>query len=201
MMTDNESPPPVQHRDSRVSVQRTVRRLLLGTALMFGFAFALVPLYDVFCDLVGINGKTDGQRYVYQPRETLPDPTRQVTVQLIAVNNSGMPWQFKPAVTEISLSPGEIINTYFFARNNSGKRMVAQAIPSVSPGLAAEYLKKTECFCFERQVLDVGESRELGLRFYLDPELPKSFKKLTLSYTLFDVTELIEADGSPAALN
>ena len=182
---------PMEKTDSRAdaAVGRTVRRLVLGAVLMFGFGFALVPLYQVFCDITGLNGKTDGQRYAYRPDAVAVDTEREVTVQFIAFNGRGLAWEFHPVQNKISVHPGEVINTAYFARNTGGRAMIAQAVPSVSPGLAAAHLKKMECFCFERQELAAGASRDMGLKFYLDPDIPPDIRTVTLSYTLYEVSE------------
>lgn len=167
--------------------RKTITRSVLVVAGMFFFGFALVPLYDAFCAVTGLNGKTNAEAYV--PAEQLIDTSRTVTVQFIATNNEGMPWEFRPEVFEVVVHPGEQFNTTFFARNPRGERMVAQAIPSVSPGKAATYFMKTECFCFYRQELDAGAEVDMPLSFIVDRELPSSVHTITLSYTLFDVTD------------
>jgi len=154
---------------------------------MFFFGFALVPLYDVFCDITGLNGKTNQQAYVSV--EDLIDTSRNVKVQFVATNNESMPWEFKPEVFELSVHPGEEIKTTFYAKNPRAYAMTAQAIPSVSPGKAAAYFHKTECFCFNNQLLAAGQSTDMPLSFIVDRDLPKSVHTITLSYTLFDITE------------
>lgn len=167
-------------------------RLALVTVLMFGFGFALVPLYDVFCDITGLNGKTSGAAESVVGADI--DESRTVTVQFLANNNEAMPWTFTPLTKNIVLHPGEIKKITYYAKNTSSKRMVAQAIPSVSPGLTAQYLRKTECFCFSQQWLDPGESIEMPVVFTVDTEIPEKYKKLTLSYTLFDADGLAPAE-------
>lgn len=167
-------------------VQKLVVKLSIAVVAMFAFGFALVPLYDVFCDIAGINGKTSNE--AYQAVEVKVDDSRTVTVQFIAQNNDGMTWQFRPTQKVLSVHPGAANDTLFFARNTTEKTMVAQAIPSVSPGRAAEYFHKTECFCFNQQTLTAGEAIDMPLRFIVDQDLPKDIHTITLSYTLFDVT-------------
>ena len=178
---------------------RTVRRLLFVVAGMFGFGFAMVPLYDIMCEVTGFNGKTGGP---YQAAATqVVDESRTVTIQFLANNNAGMPWEFRPRVRKMTVHPGEMNAADFYARNVTGNSMVAQAVPSVTPFNAAEYLHKTECFCFEQQRLDEGESLDMPLRFIIDRGLPAEVKTLTLSYTLYDVTEEygLAALGEPAS--
>lgn len=163
---------------------------LVGVAvLMFAFVFVvMVPLYNVLCDALGINGKTSGQTYTAV--EARVDESRSVTIQFVATNNEGMPWEFSPSRTMMKVHPGAVNDTVFLARNPLPYAMVAQAIPSVSPARAAEYFHKTECFCFNRQPLEGESSAELPLQFIIDQDLPRDIGKITLSYTIFDVTKM-----------
>lgn len=172
----------------RTSTRRMVRRLVLIVIGMFGFGFALVPLYDVFCDITGLNGKTAGV-YTQTEREEI-NRDRVVTVQFMANNNDGMTWEFRPVQASIRVHPGELNSVSFYAFNPTDKAMIGQAVPSVSPFNVASNLHKTECFCFEQQRLEAKESIEMPLRFIVDSELPEDVNTLTLSYTLFDVTEM-----------
>ncbi len=180
---------------SNSATQRLVTRLLLVTVGMFGFGFALVPIYDVFCEITGLNGKTNAEAYISV--EDRIDTSRKITVQFIATNGEGMVWDFKPDVFEIKVHPGEEFHTTFYAENPTGAKMLAQAIPSVAPGRAAAYFLKTECFCFNQQTLAGGESVDMPLTFIVDRDLPATITTITLSYTLFDVTEsgFVEADA------
>ena len=132
---------------SKNPVIDTVAKLVVVAVAMFAFVFVvMVPLYNVLCDALGINGKTSGQAYTAVQAGV--DETREITVQFVATNNEGMPWDFKPSVTVMKVNPGAANDTVFLARNPLPQDMVAQAIPSVSPARAAEYFHKTECFCF-----------------------------------------------------
>ena len=177
------------NREQEQNQQRTIRRLLLMVVGMFAFGFAMLPLYDVLCEVTGFNGKTAGQYEVTEPQAV--DKNRQVTVQFLASNNGGMGWEFRPTVRSMKVHPGEMYMTEFYARNIQGKTMIAQAVPSVTPFRAAEYLHKTECFCFEQQRLANGEDLDMPLRFIVDAGLPADVTTLTLSYTLYDVTDLL----------
>ena len=168
------------------SIKSIVVRLLLVTVGMFGFGFALVPLYDMFCDITGLNGKTNAEAFI--PLADLIDTSREVTVQFVATNNDYMSWEFKPQVFKMKVHPGEEIETTFYAKNPSSKAMMAQAIPSVSPSRAASYFLKTECFCFNQQQLAAGEAIDMPLKFIVDRDLPGNVTTITLSYTLFDIT-------------
>jgi len=163
--------------------QKIIRRLLFGVVGMFGFGFAMVPLYSVFCDITGINGKTGGRVAI---AATEPDMDRTVTVEFITSVNQSMPWDFRPEVTSMEVHPGKMYRTTFYARNRTDKPMVGQAIPSVTPGIAALHFKKTECFCFTEQQFSAGESRDMPLMFMVDRELPDEIGQLTLSYTFFE---------------
>ena len=176
----------------------TVIKLVTVAVAMFAFVFVvMVPLYDVLCDALGINGKTSGEAYT--AAQAGVDESRQVTIQFVAMNNDGMPWEFRPAQTMMTVNPGASNDTVFFARNPMPDAMVAQAIPSVSPARAAEYFHKTECFCFNQQPLEAGESTEMPLVFIVDPELPEHITKLTLSYTLYDQSQKAEVSGAAGA--
>lgn len=161
--------------------------LVMGCIGMFGFGFALVPLYDVLCEKLGINGKTSNTASSYQAITI--DTSRIVTVEFISQVQTGMPWKFEPQTKRLEVHPGELIHTAFLARNVSDRATVGQAIPSISPGQGAAYFNKTECFCFNQQHLAASTSAELPLIFFVDPQLPESIHTLTLSYTLYDITD------------
>lgn len=173
----------------------TAGKLSVVAVAMFAFVFVvMVPLYNVLCDVLGINGRTDGTRY--EATEMVIDTERQVEVQFVANFNEEMPWEFKPSVTMVKVNPGASNETVFLAHNPLPKDMVAQAIPSISPARAAEYFHKAECFCFNQQPLTAGESAELPLVYIVDRDLPKDIKTITLSYTLFDITERVQRTDS-----
>ena len=177
------------------SQRRIVVQSLLVVVLMFGFGFALVPMYNVFCDAFGINGKT-GIEATAMAEPTVVDEERWINVEFVTTLNQSMPWHFKPTVKKIRVHPGQTTTVDFLAENLSESEMVGQAIPSVSPGWAANYFKKTECFCFNHQPLAAGESKEMGVRFFIDPDIPSKVTTLTLSYTFFDVTEKAKANSN-----
>lgn len=177
--------------EQSVGIRKTVLRMLGVVVGMSAFGFALVPLYDVFCDVTGLNGKTGGR---VAEAEVQVDEARTVKVQFLASLNAEMPWEFAPVEHEVSVHPGQTMNVAYLARNVSGSNMIAQAVPSVSPGQAARYLHKVECFCFQSQPLAAGEEKHMPIRFYIDPELPADVSVVTLSYTLFNVSESAQAD-------
>jgi len=166
---------------------RSVKKLMVAVVAMFGFGFALVPLYDVFCDVTGLNGKTNTSSVAYTAESV--DKSRTIKVQFITRNAKGIPWEFEPVVNEISVHPGEMKTVQFYAKNLGVSAIIGQAVPSVSPGQGANYFNKIECFCFEHQPLMAGEDIEMGLQFYVDLELPEHIETLTLSYTLYDITD------------
>lgn len=174
---------------------KVVARLLMTVVGMFAFGFALVPMYDVFCEWTGLNGKTGGP-YAYEAETAEVDTSRVVTIQFVASNNANMNWEFRPMQNQVEVHPGELTEVKFYARNPSAAAMVGQAIPSVTPFKGADYLHKTECFCFTQQVLAAGEEIEMPLLFFIDKALPEDISKLTLSYTLFDVTANFVTTGS-----
>lgn len=168
------------------SQQRAIRRLALklGVAalVMFGFAFAMVPFYDVFCQLTGLNGKTgNAERVDVQAKA---DP-RWVTVEFNSDVMPGLPWQFKPRLNKVRVHPGELVTAWFRVRNVADRPLDGRAVPSVSPPVAARYFRKIECFCFDRQQLKAGEERELPVTFVVSRDLPAEVGVITLSYAFF----------------
>lgn len=169
--------------------------LLALAAGMFGFAFALVPLYDAFCELTGLNGRTSDRASRIEP--AAPATAREVTIQFLAQAGNGMPWEFRPTQSELRVRLGTINTTAFYVRNRASTAVTGQAVPSVAPGQAAPYLNKLECFCFSPQRLDAGAAMEMPVRFYVGTDLPEQIHTLTLSYTLFPVRP--DTQRSPGA--
>ena len=156
---------------------------------MLGFAYALVPLYEVFCEITGLNGRST-TTVTAEPTQIIQVSDREVTIQFLAQVNRGMPWEFRPMDSQLEVQLGEVNFTSYYARNFASQAVTGQAVPSVSPGYAAQYLHKIECFCFTEQYLAAGEEQQMGVRFYIDEELPEEVKTLTLSYSLFRVPEV-----------
>ena len=183
--------------DAGSAAARGVRRTVLGlVAIVFGFslfAWALIPLYDLICDLTGLNGKTGGP-YSFDPASVTPDKSRLVAINFLTNTNEGMVWDFWSEKGGVRVHPGELKHVNFYVRNPTDRVMVGRAIPSVVPVTAAEHFHKTECFCFEQQVLQPGEEMEMPMRFIVGPELPANVQSISLSYALFDVTELASAE-------
>jgi cytochrome c oxidase assembly protein subunit 11 len=157
---------------------------------MFGFAFALVPLYDVFCEITGLNGKTSSRAASSEEiAASAQQADRQITIEFLAQSARGMPWEFRPVEDRLVVRPGELHATTFYVRNRAPHMVTGQAVPSVSPGQAAQYLKKLECFCFEQQELPAGGEMEMGVSFLVDSKLPPDIRELTLSYTMFRIED------------
>lgn len=163
---------------------RIVGKLTVFALVMFGFGYALVPLYDVFCEVTGLNGKT-GEITAESVNELLVDYDRSVTVQLDTNVNSELPWEFKAAEKKIVVHPGEMVEAVFVVTNTSSAEVTGQAVPSVSPAQASLFFNKSECFCFTQQTLVGNERKEMIVRFVVDTELPEKISTLTLSYTFF----------------
>jgi cytochrome c oxidase assembly protein subunit 11 len=166
---------------------KLIRNLVFIVIGMFGFGFALVPLYDVLCDITGLNGKVEATAV----KETIYpiDNNREVTVEFMTALNESTPMVFRSEIKKIQVHPGQYYTVNFYAENKTDKVMIAQAIPSISPGLAAEYFKKTECFCFTQQTFKAHEGKTMPVRFVINPALPEQYKTITLAYTFFDNTE------------
>lgn len=163
---------------------RLVPKLVAMTIGMFGFGYLLVPLYDVFCEVTGIGGRTAGPSATAVAYE--PDTSRSIRVEFVGSVNDNGPWEFRPDQPSMTVHPGQMVTTTFWARNRRNSEVVGQAVPSVAPGQAARYFQKTECFCFTEQRFAPGEGRHMPVVFVVDPELPAHLDTVTLSYTLFD---------------
>lgn len=163
--------------------RRTMIKLGLAAAGMFGFGFALAPLYRTFCRITGFNelgGAGEGAR------NTQVDPSRSVRLEFDA--NVRLPgWELQPLQASVGAHPGELVQVKFLLRNLGRRPAIAQAVPSYAPAGAAPFLTKLECFCFARQALAPGEARELPVTLVVAPGLPAEVSVVTLSYTLFEV--------------
>lgn len=161
---------------------------------MFGFGFALVPLYSLICDSFGLNGRitgvTDGSYDASAKAQKAlakgVDKSREVTVQFLVNRNRQLNWEFKAMTRELQVHPGEVKVVNYYVKNRTDKTIIAQAIPSVAPGQAAKYFTKIECFCFTQQTLKPGEEKQMPLRFVVNPDLPKKISTVTLAYKFFD---------------
>ena len=157
-------------------------KLIAAPILMFGFAFAMVPLYDILCEITGFNGTTGT---VDSELQYEVDENRLVEVSFFASTMPGFPVQFGPKVTSMDVVPGKFYTTTYIAKNNTDFEVIGQAVPSVAPTDAALYFKKLECFCFTRQVFKPHEEVEMTLRFVIEPEMDMNIQDVSLSYNFF----------------
>ncbi|MDZ4145250.1 MAG: cytochrome c oxidase assembly protein [Burkholderiales bacterium] len=174
---------------------KMVGKLAIVAAGMFGFGYALVPLYQAICELTGINiltlserqvpGNGEAGRDVRRPGNTQVDMSRSITIEFDA-NARGL-WDFKPAVRSLQVHPGELATVMYEFQNTQNRRMAAQAIPSYAPAQAAAHFTKLECFCFNQYTLEPGEKKQWPVVFLVDPKLPRDVTTITLSYTFFEV--------------
>jgi cytochrome c oxidase assembly protein subunit 11 len=169
----------------RTSNRRLTRQLWLFAAGSFAFGFALVPLYEVICDVTGYGDRTK-LREAASVVEA-PDETRTVTIEFVSTAPTFGAWEFRPALGTIEVHPGKLYEAKFLARNLRAEAVTAQAIPSVAPLKATQYFHKTECFCFTPQPFAASQERELVVRFVVDPKLPANIDRLTLGYAMYDL--------------
>ena len=181
---------------------RMFGKLLVVTALMFAFGYALVPIYRTICDALGINVLSLSEREatanaVKFDKNTQVDLSRTITVEFDA--NARGPWDFKPAKRSLEVHPGELTTVMYEFRNIQNRTMAAQAIPSYAPAQAMPYFNKLECFCFSEYTLKPGEGKQWPVVFVIDPKLPKDVKTITLSYTFFEVGGKVPAAPAETA--
>lgn len=177
--------------------RRMLGKLAVVTLMMFGFGYALVPLYEAVCDALGINVLSLSERNATgagtgTAANTQIDRSRTITVEFDA--NARGPWDFKPAVRSLEVHPGELTTVMYEFRNKQNRTMSAQAIPSYAPKQAMPHFNKLECFCFNEYQLQPGEAKQWPVVFYVDPKLPRDVRTITLSYTFFEV------GGKPVAV-
>lgn len=161
-------------------------KLMVVAVAMFGFGWALVPLYRAICDITGINVLTKrDEEAVAFAKNTQVDKTRRITVEFDA--NSQGAWRFKPQAVSMDVHPGELATVVYEITNTTTQASSGQAIPSYAPEGAGKFFRKLECFCFQQQALDGGEVKSFPVVFVVDPALPKDVNTITLSYTFFQV--------------
>ena len=186
-------PPPLPARSHR----RLLIKLLLVIAASFAFGFALVPLYDALCLATGLNGKTTAKATVgvggiSRPVTGAPsriDSSRIVTVEFTGTVMPGLPWDMQALTAKLDLHPGELQQALFRVHNRSDQPIIGQAIPSVSPGLAAQHFEKLDCFCFAQQTLAPGETKDLPVTFIVKPEIDRDIRTITLAYAFFNTVD------------
>ena len=172
----------------KLASNKSALKLCFVAVAMFGFGYALVPLYDVLCDITGLNGKT-GEISQSEAETNRVDVDRLVTVEFDTNVNSALPWKFKAVDKKLVVHPGKVTEAVFIAVNTSASEVTGQAVPSVAPAQASLYFNKTECFCFSRQTLAAHEQKKMVVRFVVETDLPKKISTLTLSYTFFVAPE------------
>jgi cytochrome c oxidase assembly protein subunit 11 len=166
-------------------------KLLVVALVMFGFGYALVPVYRQICAVLGINQLTRKEDAPAPARNTQVDRSRSVTVEFDG--NAQGPWRFRPVTRSISVHPGELATVMYEVVNTGARTVAAQAIPSYAPAAAAPHFRKVECFCFQQQTLGPHEARQMPVVFFIDPALPREVKTITLSYTFFEIASLAQA--------
>jgi cytochrome c oxidase assembly protein subunit 11 len=177
--------------------RRSVLRFSAATAAMFGFGFALVPMYNALCNSIGLNGKVKLEAVA---QTAAVDLTREVTVEFVTTVNGGHTWKFGAEQPRVTLHPGQFVTVNFDLANTDDHDIVGQAVPQVAPWDAAKFIKKSECFCFRHQPFKAGESRRMPVVFTVDPALPRDVDTVTLSYTFFDVTEVAKSAATDPKL-
>lgn len=187
--------------DASVSHKRLVGKLLLVVVGMFGFGFAMVPLYEKFCEVTGFNGFVSNE--AAQAPADQGDVDRTIMVEFVSSVNDRRPWDFQPVAHRMEVRPGELHTAYFTVSNRRERSGVTQIVPSVAPGTAGKHFRKTDCFCFTEQRFDAGETRQMPVTFFIDPALSERTTTVTLSYTLFDISagDEPEFDAEDAGLH
>jgi cytochrome c oxidase assembly protein subunit 11 len=169
--------------EQTVDNRRMLTRLSIVAVAMFGFGYALVPFYDKICVALGVNSL---EARAEPAANTQVDLTRTVSIEFDA-NAHGMPWQFQPVVRHMNVHPGQLVHVEYDVSNVRSASVTGQAVVSYGPGLAGQYVRKLECFCFTQQTLGPGESRRMPVSFVVDASLPADINTFTLSYTFFEV--------------
>lgn len=175
----------VEKKEERALNGLMLRKLLVIAVAMFGFGYALIPIYKQICELTGINILTPKDIDLKEVKNSQIDTSREVTIEFDA--NTQGPWRFRPTVSSLKVHPGEMAQVVYEVVNKQSYKMDAQAIPSYAPQQATAYFKKLDCFCFKQQTLEANEARQMPVTFFIDPALPKDVKTITLSYTFFEV--------------
>lgn len=169
------------------SNNRIIGIIVIVALGMFGLGFAVVPLYNAFCEATGLSGKVKTEAVSEKSHEV--DATRDVTIEFVTSINQDTPLDFRVETPKLKIHPGQYYTVKFHAENLTDKPITARAIPSVAPGVATQYLEKAECFCFSEQKFEPHQHRVLPVRFVIDTHLPKEIQDVTLSYTFFDISD------------
>jgi cytochrome c oxidase assembly protein subunit 11 len=166
-------------------------KLLIIVVAGLAFGFAIAPLYDAVCKAIGLNGRADTIATV-GTENLIVDESREITVIFTGTTMPGLDWSFAANENRVTVHPGEIKLTSYQAINNGSEAIVGSAVPSVTPEVAALYFKKIECFCFNKQTLQAGEVKDMPIRFFVSPDLPKDIKTVTLSYAFYKSNDKVE---------
>ena len=171
---------------------KVITQLVLITVGMLAFVFVgLVPMYYWICEITGIGGRTTSATSADYVMEV--DESRDIRINFLASNQADMPWEFRAMTSTVTVHPGEPSMVMFYVKNTTRQTMTAQAVPSLSPFYVTEYFHKVECFCFEQQTLEPGESLEMPMQFFVDPRVPEQITSIALSYSLFNLPDMAKA--------
>jgi cytochrome c oxidase assembly protein subunit 11 len=178
--------PQISEKDGarRLNAQM-MGKLLVIAVLMFGFGYALVPIYKKICEITGVNLLTPKNVTLDEIKNTQVDTSRTITIEFDGTANG--PWRFRPTVSSMEVHPGEMAQVMYEVVNTQPRAIDAQAIPSYAPQQASAHFKKMECFCFQQQTLEANQAKQMPVVFFIDPALPRDVKTITLSYTFFEI--------------
>ncbi len=185
---------PLSNRIRRLN-RSTLGKLVVVAVMMFGFGYALVPVYRQICEVLGVNVLTQKGDFVAAPVNSQIDKTRKIIVELDG--NAQGPWRFRPTQRSIEVHPGELATVTYEVVNTQGRAVKAQAIPSYAPQAATPHFMKVECFCFREQTLQANEARQMPVVFFIDPKLPREVRNITLSYTFFEIGGAAKTAAAP----
>jgi cytochrome c oxidase assembly protein subunit 11 len=185
---------------TKIRNHRVVVVLLVIVVGMFGFGFVLIPIYRMMANIYGFggemhadeSGRGEAQNLFKQVVKKGVDKSRTVTLQFMVTGNTAMNLEFRPLMNQVKVNPGEVKEVSFFVKNLSGRKMVLQAIPTVSPDSASKFLARNECICFTRQVLKPGESKAMPVKVAIDPDMPRNIQVLTLSYRFIEKRQTVD---------
>jgi cytochrome c oxidase assembly protein subunit 11 len=165
--------------------KKMLGKLVVVAVAMFGFGYALIPVYKQMCEVLGINVLTQKDGMAVRDENTQVDKSRTITIVLDG--NAQGPWRFRPVQRSIDVHPGELATVMYEVVNTQARTVQAQALPSYAPQSATPHFKKVECFCFKQQTMGPNEARQMPVVFFIDPALPREVKTITLSYTFFEI--------------
>ncbi|GGY81227.1 cytochrome c oxidase assembly protein [Pseudoduganella plicata] len=194
----NDNDPQEGRSEERDTNRKMLGKLVVVAVAMFGFGYALIPVYRHICEVLGINVLTQKDGTVAPPKNTQVDMSRSITVELDS-NVQGT-LRFRPTQRSITVHPGEMATVVYEVVNSQARPVTAQAIPSYAPQSATPHFKKVECFCFQQQTLQANEAKQMPVVFFLDPALPKEVKTITLSYTFIEIAGVNKTAAAPGGV-